>query len=558
MTRAAKGKDITRREAVTAAAALTGAALAGLPQAEAQRAWNAGEVVHLLPAANQDSMLLKASFRRAQRGPVNLVVNGAAHPGVPTDAERRYWAFRVRGLAPGREYQLRLLAGERALCDAWPLRTLPAPDAQVPSFRFLSYTCAGGDPAMRAPGGEESFRTMEVRHRLLARAMSFAPQGVIANGDQVYWDQTTLLQSRNEQIARTARELYDRYGMFDRNQPVLGTSNEAIIKRIGEAQIATLYGTRLRSVPTWFVADDHDYFEDDEAEERFVTFPPDQFSMQAKRAVQRLFYPEFLPDPTRSQGLAGVQEDGLGTAFGTMRIGRLLEALIYDCGGHLSLKGPVATLVPPEAEEWLMRRTRATDTAQLLHVPGTPPGWSAGKWREWYPDIVETAATRIGPDGTVINDWGASAGAGGRLSTSAPKHFWQPGWHAQHQRIMAAMTAMRGRPAAMLSGDLHATGAISLTRSGEVDMSANPVNVVLAGTLASSTATWASFARGTAPLVPSSLTAQVLDPVVERNGFAIVDVTPEKMVFRLFGWREPQTLEDIDRLQPHATLEIGR
>ena len=24
----------------------------------------------------------------------------------------------------------------------------------------------------------------------------------------------------------------------------------------------------------------------------------------------------------------------------------------------------------------------------LVHVPSNPPGWSAGKWGEWYPDVL--------------------------------------------------------------------------------------------------------------------------------------------------------------------------
>lgn len=62
-------------------------------------------------------------------------------------------------------------------------------------------------------------------------------------------------------------------------------------------------------------ADDHDYFENDEAEERFVTFPSDQFSMSAKRAVKALFYPEFLPDPDRPTGLSGGLADGRSGSF---------------------------------------------------------------------------------------------------------------------------------------------------------------------------------------------------------------------------------------------------
>ena len=63
---------------------------------------------------------------------------------------------------------------------------------------------------------------------------------------------------------------------------------------------------------------------------------------------------------------------------------------------------------------------------------------------------------------------------------------------------------------------------------------------------------------GGVPQVPGALAAETLDPVRERNGFTIVDVTPESMVFRLFGWREPDPLEAIDTLEPYATIAVAR
>jgi hypothetical protein len=30
------------------------------------------------------------------------------------------------------------------------------------------------------------------------------------------------------------------------------------------------------------------------------------------------------------------------------------------------------------------------------------------------------------------------------------------------------------------------------------------------------------------------------------------------MVFRLFGWREPQPEADIDTLEPHTVIEVAR
>lgn len=546
---------LNRRQAMAAGA--TAAALSASPTfAVATKNWSAGSVVHLLPAVNHNSVLLKTSFNTAYKT-VHLLVDGRAVTGSKTDMDGRYWHFHVTDLPANTRLTLQLASGRTKLCDPWPLNTMPKPDEAVGNFRFLSFTCAGGDPALPGMSGE-SFRPMDVRHRLLARAMSFGPQAVIANGDHVYWDQTTWLNSRNPRIKAAASAWYGKFGNLDRSLPALGSANEDVLRRVGENQIAAVYGTQLRSTPSYFVADDHDYFENDEAEERFVTFPPDQFSMSAKRAIQNLFYPEFLPDAARPIGLSGALSDGLDGSFGTLRVGKLFEALIYDCGGYITLKGPSARLVPIEAENWLLDRTRRQDTAQLLHVPSHPPGWSAGKWREWYPDIMESPATRIATDGTAITDWGGSSDGKGKLSTAHPKYFWQSGWHAQHQRIFSALSQQEKRPAAIMSGDLHATGALRIERSGDLDLSANPVNMLLAGTLGTSDSGWPSGARGAAPQVPASLLAKVTDPLVERNGFTIVDVTPEKMIFRLFGWREPLPISAIDTLEPHAVITVAR
>ncbi|WP_293484684.1 hypothetical protein [Phenylobacterium sp.] len=554
-----RGAGPSRRELFAGAGVGVGAISLGVSNVAAQTAeWRTGDVAHLLPTVSHDEILLKASLTRPARRSLTLRVDGRQIPGLRSDIAGRYWRFRASRLTPGRVHRLQLFEGGDALCDPWPLATLEAPDSRPDHFRLVSFTCAGGDPDMSPPGAPEVFRPMAVRRRLLARAMSFQPQAIIANGDHIYWDQRTWLESRNPRVAASTKARYAKFGMFDREQPLLGTVNEDIIRRIGEAQIAALYGVSLRSTPSYFVGDDHDYFENDEAEERFVTFPPDHFSAEAKRAVQTLFYPEFLPEATRPLGISGARSDGLSESFGSLRVGRLFEALIYDCGGHLTLKGPAAGLVPPEVEAWLLARTQAQDTAQLLHVPSHPPGWSAGKWREWYPDIVvNSGAARVTADGSQVTDFNAASGEG-RLSVERPKYMWQEGWNRQHQRLMRALSAQATRPAAVISGDLHAVGGIRIERSGDLDLSANPVNVILAGTLGSSTSSWPSAVRGSAPQKPSSLTTSPLAPVSERNGFTVIDVEPDRMQFRLFAWREPQPVEAIDSLQPFATFDLAR
>src|SRR5215212_8576912 len=110
----------------------------------------------------------------------------------------------------------------------------------------------------------------------------------------------------------------------------------------------------MRSSPVFFLQDDHDYFENDEATNEIVTFPPSWFMLQLARATQQLYYPEFLPDRERPANLpwssAGDRVSGLSESFGTLRYGRLAEILLYDVRRTLTLAGPSAVFVDPEVE----------------------------------------------------------------------------------------------------------------------------------------------------------------------------------------------------------------
>ena len=213
----------------------------------------------------------------------------------------------------------------------------------------------------------------------------------------------------------------DPLGTFNPDEPVVGFENEQILKRVAGPQIAELYGTRFRSTPMYFISDDHDYFENDDAIDRWITFPPENLELQLQRATQHLYYPEFLHDAERPLGLSGSaaadRSAGLSECFGTLRYGKLLEVLMYDCGRYVSLKDKFAGLIPPDAERWLIKRTQTDDTQHLIHIPSTPFGWSAGKWREWYPDLLEQPAAD------------SPAGTKAFLSTKNPKYMWQTGWY---------------------------------------------------------------------------------------------------------------------------------
>ena len=515
----------------------------------ADAGWSGGRVRYLMPMASHDRFIIKAVF--AQRATPSLAIDGRQVPGRQTDSAGTAFTFDVDGLASATAYELRLMQGDETLSEPWPLKTYPAPDAEPEHLRLLVYTCAGGHPLM-SEGEASVFQPMSTRRALLQRGLSYQPDAAIAIGDQLYWDQRTWLESANPARNERTRTLFNAVGMLDRNVGALGTPNEELLKIVGGEQIAPLYGTTMRSTPTYFLSDDHDYFENDEATERFVTLPPYEYQWQFANYIRDLYLPAFIRTPDRAEPLSGDLDGGLNSSFGTLRWGQLAEVLMYDCAGHLSLKGPTAGLVPGEVERWLTTRTRDERVRQLVHIPSHPFGWSAGKWREWYPDVADTGAggaqiAQIGTDGKQF-----------KLTTDKPKYMWQPGWWAQHQRLLGALSGQQHRPGVVLSGDLHAIGHAQITASGDANFGDKPVNTVITGPIGTGTA-WPSQARGTPPLSASDLTMTSPAPIQEKNGFTIVDLTADEVRLRLFAWRrEEQGLGEIGCLEPYHDVTLAR
>ena len=180
-----------------------------------------------------------------------------------------------------------------------------------------------------------------------------------------------------------------------------------------------------------------------------------------------MLYPPFLPDPNRPIGLPGTLEDegraDISSNYGTLRYGKLLEVLLYDNRRTGTMHGPSAVFVDLEVEAWLKARMKDKVVTHVVNAPGLPPGWTKGNWYDWYPDNFVDK----------------------KVSIAAPKPYWQPGWLAQHDRIIKAAHEMSGRIPLIVSGDIHATAMGKMMRVGATDLSKNPVIPIVPGTLSS-------------------------------------------------------------------------
>jgi len=202
------------------------------------------------------------------------------------------------------------------------------------------------------------------------------------------------------------------------------------------------------------------------------------------------------------------------------------------------LAGPTGVFLDGNAESWLKARMAARDVAHVVNVPSNPPGWSAGKWGEWYPDIL---------------------GEDGKLTTAKTKPYWQQGWLSQHDRLMAAIAAMPGRIPLIISGDLHAIAEGRMHRSGASDFGSNPIVTVLSGPLGTGDLLWPSAFRGIGASPPTHLTMEENLKPIEENGFIIADFTPEAISLKFFRFNfYRQKPDDIDKLAPFRVTELKR
>lgn len=168
-------------------------------------------------------------------------------------------------------------------------------------------------------------------------------------------------------------------------------------------------------------------------------------------------------------------------------------------------------------------------------MPSNPPGWTAGKWGEWYTDVL----ARVG-----------------RLTVSEQKSYWQEGWLKQHDQIMRTLSAKQNRTPLIICGDLHATALGSMHRTGNNDLSKNPINVLLSGPIGCRPGPggWPSSIRGTGAKPSLHLDFKEDVAPIEQHGFSIVDFTPTEIKIQMFKWDvKIQSVADIDNLQPFHT-----
>lgn len=477
----------------------------------------------ILPSASHDTLAVKLLLDTPPPHAPVLRIDGRAVTAQQMDSDGYAWGFVQRGLRAATEHKLSLSGAAGApLRPDWRLKTLPAPDAEPESFRILFFTCAGGDPDPQA-----SFLDMAARRALLDRAVSFAPDLAIANGDHIYWDLNTALLWRNDAAshARTAA-LYHRVAWIDQDSAFDSETNRRSLNTIIGRQIAALYEDRFASIPLLFIADDHDYFENDNGGEWGYSFPPRPFILKLQQRTAAMAYPFALHRPTLPGGSITAE------TVEAVKIGKLVELALFDCRRGWN-ESPLGGVLFPDVEAFLIDRLKTSDAAQYIQVPSNPMAWTAGKIGEWYEDKPPAGVT------------------------GSDKGYWPASWWDQHQRLIRALTEQRARPAITISGDMHASGAKRVTASGDIDLSRNPLDAILCGPVGTGNG-WPSVGRGMFPRLPERLTGTDVAATEERNGFTLFDVHRDHIEVRQFRWRPPEPIAAIASLQPHATFRIDR
>ena len=486
------------------------------------------KVNHILASASHEKLAISVSLSKKTTKLQLMLDNKVIIKGIQKDRIGTNWQFISDKLSSDHSYKLQLISEGDPIYKPWNLKTFPSPDAKVESVSIMAFTCAGGPEGFKI-SGKEFFKPLKFRQKVFAEGLSKNPDFAISIGDHIYWDlrgENAPQVGRKNKLIKFFLGSYIGlvYGSFNRSEKASSSKNEKVLKNIGNDQIASLYGTRFKSTPIFFIPDDHDYFENDDAEEKLVTFPADDFSKDAFKQMADLFYPPLLDTP-----------DGQPKRkIGRIRYGNAFEGLIADCAGDMTLGDKKALLISKKNEEWLLSRINQSKAKTLAFIPSHPFGYTAGKWREWYPDVV----AEEGASGTVINE--LLSGNKGSLTTEVNKYLWQEGWFFQHQRLIKAISERKGSRF-VFSGDIHAIGAVSIIKSGKLKLK-NKLKSFLVGSVGSSSAGWPSFARGITAESPENLACESIYEVKEENGFTFFNISKDKVLAEIVscGGHNPQ------------------
>ena len=279
----------------------------------------------------------------------------------------------------------------------------------------------------------------------------------------------------------------------------------------------------MRSTPVFFLQDDYDYFENDEADDKLVTFPPDRVHARSGARVAIAGPPGVLTGCTSKpkschQWWAADRPAGISESFGTLRYGKLLELLMYDCRRYMTLTGPQRDVRAADRRAvarqraWPARMRRMSSTCRRHRLAGAPANGASGM-----------------PTWTV---------AISRLTTKIPKA-------AIGSRVggFSTIACCRRHPQCVAAS--RCSSAAIFTRSAkressktsDIDLRSNPVISVLPGPVGTGRPGWPSLVRGLRALPPAGLEVEEGLPALEENGFTIADFTPERVTLRYFSWK---------------------
>ena len=489
------------------------------------------KVKHILPSVSHEKIAVSLSLSESASKLELILDDKSVVKGKSTDREGKHWQFIVDQLSADNSYNLKLVADNEPIFEPWTLKTFPDPQSEVNNLSMMAFTCAGGGDGFKA-SGKEFFKPFKFRQKIFDEGLSKKPDFAISIGDHIYFDlrgENFPPVGRNSKLIKFFVGGYLKllYGVFNRSESADSENNESILKKVGNDQIASLYGTKFKSTPIFFIPDDHDYFENDDAEEDLVTFPADDFSKGAFKKIADLFYPPLLD----------TLDNKPGRNTGRIRYGDAFEGLIADCAGNMTLGDKKALLISDQDEKWLLSRIVNSKAKHLAFIPSHPLGYTAGKWREWYPDVV----AEEGASGIVINE--LLSGRKGSLTINADKYLWQKGWFLQHQRLLKTISERAGSTF-IFSGDIHAIGAASIIQSDQITLK-KMIKTFLVGPISSSTGTWPSFARGITAESPQQLVCKPLYATNEENGFTIFSIEEDQALAAIHscGGHNPDDLE---------------